>query len=111
MNSRTDWQAEMKSDLVKVGESEDGEDLICAEYRVTCVNSFGDRYVSHFSTFDKSIAIYHSIKVADYLRHQNADPSKSDKWFRGNAVYGSAAYTAYGQAEEVAWEKAVDGVR
>lgn len=109
MNSKTDWRAEVKSDLVKVGVTEDGEDIVRELFRVACVNSFGDRFESHFSTFNKSDAARHRNKVVIALFRQKADPTKSPKWFRGHAVYGSAAYTAYGQAEEVAWEKALDG--
>lgn len=109
MNSKTDWRAEVKADLVKVGVTEDGEDIVRELFRVACVNSFGDRFESHFSTFNKSDAARHRNKVVIALHREKADPFKSSKWFRGHAVYGSAAYTAYGQADEVAWEKAADG--
>lgn len=107
--SKTDWKAELTSNLVQVGTNEDGEAVLRAVFRVACVNSFGDRYESDFSSFDKSEVNRFRNKVVLALHRDKADPSSSKKWFRGNAVYGSAAYTAYGQAEEVAWERKVEG--
>lgn len=109
MNSKTDWKAEVRSDLVNVGVNEDGEDIVRELFRVACVNSFGDRYESRFSSFNKSDVSRHRNKVVIALHREKADPRKSEKWCRGHAVYGSAAYTAYGQAEEVAWEKDLNG--
>lgn len=107
--SKKDWQAGLTSNLVKVGTTEDGEDVIRELFRVACVNSFGDRFESEFSSFNRSEANRFCNKVVIALHRDKADPSTSKKWFRGNAVYGSAAYTAYGQAEEVAWEHKVEG--
>ncbi len=107
--SKKDWQAGLTSYLVKVGTTEDGEDVIRELFRVACVNSFGDRFESKFSSFDRSEANRFCNKVVIALHRSKADPSLSKKWFRGRAVYGSAAYTAYGQAEEVAWERKAEG--
>lgn len=105
MNTKTDWEAGLTSNLVVTGKTEDGDDIIREVFRVACVNSFGDRYESVFSSFNRSDVARFRNRVVIALHHDKADPSKSLRWFRGNPVYGSAAYTKYGQAEEVAWEK------
>ena len=102
--SKKDWTVGVMSDLVFTGISEDGEQVIRESFYVTLTNSFGDRYRSNFSSFDKVDVEVHAKKVAHYLALGHS-PVGSPKWSRHLPVFGSPAYEEYGSAEEVALER------
>lgn len=53
----------------------------------------------------EDLALRHASIVERVLAEGKVDPRKSPKWSRTSPCYGSKAYEAYGQAEEVMWEK------
>jgi len=105
--SKTDWEVDLTSDLVSTGYNEDGEEVIRECFYVTLTNSFGDRYRSNFSSFNRKDVEVHEKKVARHLV-LGCSPVGSSKWTPHYPVYGSPAYSSYGAAEEVAWERKMD---
>lgn len=112
------WTAFVSSNVYCGPVNEDGETPDEISYFVVCENERGDRYRSHlsFETEDdvttegaptaemKAQAFLSKVQAALV---KGADPKASDKWFRTRPCYGSEAYAAYGQAEEVAYEREV----
>ena len=72
-------------------------------------NDFGDTKVQTFKTFrSQSEAVDFAEKLAANLQTRldklGKYPVDFAQWAEGRAIYGSDAYIAYGQAEEVEWE-------
>ncbi len=117
-NSKTDWAATYASDVyLGAPNPEDGERREALAFYVTCENSYGDRYVSKMTFLSEDMgrdeaekaARQLCYKVRGYLK-RGCSPVGSAKWARGRAVYGSAAYSAYGEREECIHEIKSEGL-
>jgi hypothetical protein len=104
----TGYEAHTGSNLVDGGLNEDGEQIVNELYHITIENLYGDRWVSR-RTFETAEAAEAFLPRVTAALAAGADPRTSDRWAATYPVYGSAAYVAYGQADEVAWEARMDG--
>jgi hypothetical protein len=119
----TNLTFEAVSDLKQYGMQDDGTPFIGEVFCVQATDDKGNRWV-HNMRFDgvkpevdcetgytayidvRPIArfqckrIINKIKARGYINLAN--------WSAGRPVYGSEAYVAYGQADDVAWERASD---
>jgi hypothetical protein len=80
---------------------------------VQVANDFGDTRVKTFGVFhSQREAVDFAEKLAATLQTRldklGKYPVGFAAWAEGRAVYGSDAYVAYGQAEEVEWERRMD---
>jgi hypothetical protein len=108
------------SDIVVIGcdvefsdiENPRGEIYGSAAY-VCAENERGDTRLLHVATerWD-SVALAKAEKVAAALTARlerlGKLPVGFDSWAAGRPVYGSEAYEAYGQADDLAWERQQD---
>lgn len=124
MKTMTSWEVYVRSDVYAGAVNEDGEtpDQLC--FYIICENAFGDRYRSKMSFTTEDFGDFRMVGARKYFAAEwkaeqflltvqdgikkGGDPVTSAKWFRTNPNYNSEAYAAYGQAAEVAWEKAAD---
>ena len=75
-------------------------------YFVTATNEYGDRLQHNRSFRSESEAVALRTKV---WQHVVAGGKLDGKcWNPGRAVYGSDAYIAYGQGDDLAWERRCD---
>jgi hypothetical protein len=107
-NTTKTWTPAVTSILVSDGLDECGTELNKVVWFLTLDNAFGDRYSSVWSSASEAAAVARQAVVEAALAH-GASPVASDRWVLHHPVYGSAAYAAYGEAEEVAWEAEMDG--
>ena len=113
MVDRTDYHVlnsfHIMSDLTVTGHNSEMADMsnpkgeIIEElYYVAVTNEYGDRY-AHF---------YHTTKKQNIerllARIETAGKINLQHWTRIYPIYGSHAYSDYGAAEEIAWERTHD---
>ena len=106
------------SDLYLAGQTEDCEDYIAERFFICAEDQHGNRW-SHQKSFpgakrweDRDSFGYEDIReeakaLAESLleKIRRAGAIDLDYWNEDRPVYGSAAYCAYGQADDLAWEK------
>lgn len=111
---------EIASDLYQAGITEDGERFTAETYYILATDESGNRW-SHFTRFNGCMVEHHEdgtcfhdvresakAKAAKLLsRIEAAGLINSDYWSEARPMYGSDAYQAYGQADDLAWEKAL----
>lgn len=109
--TKTDWTADCISDVYLCApHPEDGECREALAFYVVCTNSFGDRFAST-AILSEDMGRHEAdkrarrlcSKVRDYLK-LGFSPVNSAKWERTYPVYGSEAYAAYGEKEQIAHE-------
>jgi hypothetical protein len=105
-------------DLYSAGLTEDGEDYIAEKYYILAEDQHGNRW-THGKNFlgakrcededgfgyedVREVALAAAEKLLQKIR--SAGAIDLDYWHEDRPAYGSAAYCAYGQADDVAWEK------
>jgi hypothetical protein len=109
----------VRSDLKDYGYTEDGTPFIGELFFIEIANDRGDTWV-HGRSFPGCIVVpgeegpIYTDNRPNARAHAEAliaaikQKGQIDlaHWSQGRAVYGSDAYMAYGQAEELAWERA-----
>lgn len=109
------------SDIYEAGRTEDGEAFTAEVYRVVAEDRDGNRWV-HQSRFAGCKVIFHeeegynafrdirpqALAAAEALcaKVKAARAINLQYWSEDRPAYGSKAYEAYGQANDVAYEKA-----
>lgn len=107
------------SDLKKYGVTEDGDDFIGELFIIYAEDARGNRW-AHRAKFD-GVKVEQSEwgtlfkdnreqarKACQYLidRFEKSNKLWAAMWEEARPAYGSDAYVEYGQADDLAWEKA-----
>lgn len=107
------------SDLKSYGRTEDGVPFIGEVYYVSVTNARGDRW-THCSHFDgvlvetdeegcphfldtRDAAVAQCERLVSRIRQQGS--INMDNWTEARPIYGSSAYSEYGQDDDIFWEK------
>jgi hypothetical protein len=112
---------DVRSDVVVVGhdieaadyDNQRGELFGFAAY-VSAVSFDGDRRSLHVLTSSSeqeavSAAAILAERLTARLENLGKLPLRFNEWFEDRPVYGSSAYQAYGQADDLAWERKEEG--
>ena len=108
------WDAHVRSDVFEGPQHpEDGSRREELAYSIVLTDAQGNRFQSYWTrtTLDhtreecEDAARRHQARVERALS-QGADPRTSDRWAVTDPMYGSAAWTSYGEADQVARERA-----
>lgn len=120
MNTTPRYTFDVASDLYRAGFSCDGHPFVAECFYVVATDARGNRW-AHHATFrgclverdeegqahfaDARPAAQHAAE--QLLRRIQAAGGRInlDHWREARPEYGSAAYVAYGQADDVAWER------
>lgn len=113
MKANMKWEAAVASDVFEGPINEDGERPECLVYYVVLTDERGNRYSSArtWCSMHRNQRAEAERGAEQHLRRvraalaKGATPVNNYKWERTRPMYGSEAYEAYGQAEEVALEK------